>query len=129
MSEKFYVTTAIAYASRKPHFGNTCEVIMTDALARYQHARGKDVLRMFLCESSVIALICAVLASIATRFGCDLVNSYIMEQMNIAIPFALFGVRQVLFVFALAVLTAVIASVVPIVRIVKTKPVDLIRRS
>ena len=92
-------------------------------------ARGKDVLRMFLCESSVIALICAVLASIATRFGCDLVNSYIMEQMNIAIPFALFGVRQVLFVFALAVLTAVIASVVPIVKIVKTKPVDLIRRS
>ena len=43
MSEKFYVTTAIAYASRKPHFGNTYEVIMTDALARYQRACGKDV--------------------------------------------------------------------------------------
>ncbi|MBE6633657.1 MAG: methionine--tRNA ligase [Ruminococcaceae bacterium] len=43
MSEKFYVTTAIAYASRKPHFGNTYEIIMTDALARYQRACGKDV--------------------------------------------------------------------------------------
>ena len=31
--EKFYITTAIAYASRKPHFGNTYEVIMTDAIA------------------------------------------------------------------------------------------------
>ena len=43
MSEKFYLTTAIAYASRKPHFGNTYEVIMSDAVARYQRARGKDV--------------------------------------------------------------------------------------
>ena len=43
MSEKFYMTTAIAYASRKPHFGNTYEVIMSDAVARYQRARGKDV--------------------------------------------------------------------------------------
>ncbi len=43
MSEKFYLTTAIAYASRKPHFGNTYEVIMSDAVARYQRARGKEV--------------------------------------------------------------------------------------
>ncbi len=43
MSEKFYLTTAIAYASRKPHFGNIYEVIMSDAVARYQRARGKDV--------------------------------------------------------------------------------------
>ena len=43
MSEKFYLTTAIAYASRKPHFGNTYEVIMSDAVARYQRAKGKDV--------------------------------------------------------------------------------------
>ena len=41
MSEKFYLTTAIAYASRKPHFGNTYEVILTDAVARYQRACGK----------------------------------------------------------------------------------------
>ena len=41
--EKFYITTAIAYASRKPHFGNTYEVIMTDAVARYKRLRGYDV--------------------------------------------------------------------------------------
>ena len=34
--EKFYLTTAIAYASRKPHIGNTYEIIMTDAFARFQ---------------------------------------------------------------------------------------------
>ena len=41
--QKFYITTAIAYASRKPHFGNTYEVIMTDAVARYKRHRGYDV--------------------------------------------------------------------------------------
>ena len=40
---KFYVTTAIAYSSRKPHFGNTYEVIMTDALARFKRQVGYDV--------------------------------------------------------------------------------------
>ncbi len=41
--EKFFITTAIAYSSRTPHFGNTYEVIMTDAVARFQRQMGKDV--------------------------------------------------------------------------------------
>ena len=41
--KKFYITTAIAYASRKPHIGNTYEVIMTDALARFKRQIGCDV--------------------------------------------------------------------------------------
>ena len=41
--EKFFITSAIAYSSRKPHFGNTYEIIMTDAVARYQRQMGKDV--------------------------------------------------------------------------------------
>ncbi len=49
MNEKFYITTAIAYASRKPHFGNTYEVIMTDAIARYKRERGYDV---FFCTGT-----------------------------------------------------------------------------
>ena len=47
--EKFYVTTAIAYASKKPHFGNTYEIIMADAFARFQRRMGKDV---FLCTGT-----------------------------------------------------------------------------
>ncbi len=43
MAEKFYITTAIAYSSRKPHIGNTYEVIMTDAIARYKRMMGYDV--------------------------------------------------------------------------------------
>ncbi len=40
---RFYITTAIAYSSRKPHFGNTYEVIMTDAIARFKRQVGYDV--------------------------------------------------------------------------------------
>jgi len=47
--EKFYLTTAIAYASRKPHIGNTYEIIMADAFARFQRTMGKDV---FLCTGT-----------------------------------------------------------------------------
>ncbi len=41
--EKFYITTAIAYTSRKPHLGNTYEIILTDAIARFNRYIGKDV--------------------------------------------------------------------------------------
>ncbi len=49
MKEKYYITTAIPYASGKPHFGNTYEVIATDAMARYKRARGYDV---FFCTGT-----------------------------------------------------------------------------
>lgn len=41
--EKFYITTAIAYTSKKPHIGNTYEIILTDAIARFNRFAGKDV--------------------------------------------------------------------------------------
>ncbi len=40
---KYYITTAIAYTSGKPHIGNTYEIIMADAIARYKRAEGYDV--------------------------------------------------------------------------------------
>ena len=41
--KKFYMTTANAYASGKPHIGNTYEIILADAIARYKRAQGYDV--------------------------------------------------------------------------------------
>ncbi len=45
MSEKgkYYMTTAIAYTSGKPHIGNTYEIVLADAIARYKRAEGYDV--------------------------------------------------------------------------------------
>ena len=47
--EKFYITTAIAYTSRKPHIGNTYEIVLTDAIARFKRYTGHDV---FFCTGT-----------------------------------------------------------------------------
>lgn len=43
MRQKYYITTAIAYTSSKPHIGNTYEAILADAIARYKRYEGYDV--------------------------------------------------------------------------------------
>ncbi len=41
--EKYYITTAIAYTSGKPHIGNTYEIVLADAIARFKRLQGYDV--------------------------------------------------------------------------------------
>ncbi len=43
---KFHMTTAIAYTSGKPHIGNTYEIVLADAIARYRRQEGYDVFFM-----------------------------------------------------------------------------------
>ncbi len=43
MKEKYYISTAIAYTSAKPHIGNTYEIVLADAIARYKRLMGYDV--------------------------------------------------------------------------------------
>ena len=40
---KYYITTAIAYASGKPHIGNTYEIVLADSIARFKRQEGYDV--------------------------------------------------------------------------------------
>ena len=40
---KYYITTAIAYTSGKPHIGNTYEIILADSIARFKRQQGYDV--------------------------------------------------------------------------------------
>lgn len=41
--EKYYISTAIAYTSGKPHIGNTYEIVLADAIARFKRLQGYDV--------------------------------------------------------------------------------------
>ncbi|MBQ8427492.1 MAG: class I tRNA ligase family protein, partial [Clostridia bacterium] len=43
VKEKYYITTAIAYTSGKPHIGNTYEAILADSVARFKRYQGYDV--------------------------------------------------------------------------------------
>lgn len=51
--EKFYITTAIAYTSKKPHIGNTYEIVLTDAIARFNRFIGKDVFSLQVLTNTV----------------------------------------------------------------------------
>ena len=42
-NKKYYISTAIAYTSGKPHIGNTYEIVLADAIARFKRAQGYDV--------------------------------------------------------------------------------------
>lgn len=43
MKKPYYITTAIAYTSGKPHIGNTYEIVLADSIARFKRAEGVDV--------------------------------------------------------------------------------------
>ncbi|MBR1974264.1 MAG: ATP-binding cassette domain-containing protein [Clostridia bacterium] len=88
----------------------------------------KDILLTFLSESLIVSIINGILANVFAVVGCSLVNAYIVEIMNISVHFALFGVRQVLVIFAISLITAIVSSTLPIVKISRKKPVELIRR-
>lgn len=92
-------------------------------------AGGKDILCTFLSESLMVSVINGILANVLSVLGCNLVNSYIIEIMHISVHFALFGIRQILIITAISVLTAILASSLPIIKISKKKPIELIRRS
>lgn len=92
-------------------------------------ASGKNILYTFLSESLMISVINGILANVLSILGCNLVNAYIVEVMHISVHFALFGFRQILIITAISVLTAILASSLPIIKISKKKPIELIRRS
>ena len=42
-NKKYYITTAIAYTSGKPHIGNSYEIVLADSIARFKRQQGYDV--------------------------------------------------------------------------------------
>ena len=87
-----------------------------------------DVFKMFLTESLIISVISAIVASVLSYFTCDFVNVYIKDIMSLMVNFAIYGVRQVIIIFLIGIFTGVLASIIPIIKIAREKPVDLIRR-
>lgn len=92
-------------------------------------AGGKDILFTFLTESLLISAFNGILAVIFAVVGTNFVNAYIATIMNISVKFALFGLRQVCIILIISLLTAILSSALPIFKITKKKPVELIRNS
>ena len=91
-------------------------------------SNSKNVFSMFITESLVISIINGVFASLVAWGGATFVNLYIRNVMDIALDFAIFGGRQIVIIFIAGIVTGVVSSILPIIKICKEKPVDLIRK-
>ena len=89
-------------------------------------ARGNDVFKIFFSESFVIALICSALASIGTAILCAVINNYISGNILGASIFV-FGPFSLLIIVATAVITATLATFIPVWLASRKKPVDSIK--
>lgn len=112
-----YMSTSIA--SKKRSVG----------VLRALGAGRKDILLTFLSESLIISLFNGVLANVFAVLGVNLANKYVVEIMNISVHFALFGIRQILIISIISLLTGILSSLLPICKIAKKSPVELIRVS
>lgn len=92
-------------------------------------ASGIDVLKMFVVETVVVALINAVLACAISALGCLCVNWYFDKFLSIFISIAAFGWRQIGIIFAMSLAVGILSATIPIWMISRQKPVETIRRA
>ena len=90
-------------------------------------ARGLDVLKIFLNESMVIALINWIVSVIACYAGTVFINSYLRDEFGILVTVLNFGALQVVLLLVIAVVVAILASAFPVYRISHKKPIDAIK--
>lgn len=90
-------------------------------------ARGLDVLKIFLNESMVIALINWIVSVIACYAETVFINSYLRDEFGILVTVLNFGALQVVLLLVIAVVVAILASAFPVYRISHKKPIDAIK--
>ena len=88
-------------------------------------ARSLDVFKIFFSESFVIAAICVALASVGTTLLCGYINSELSEGLGVSL--FVFGPFSLAVLIAIALITAVVATFLPVNNAARKKPVESIR--
>lgn len=88
-------------------------------------ARSLDVFKIFFSESFTITVICIILATISSIFTCNILNTTVAIELGAAL--FVFGVMSFVVLVAIAFVTTVIATFLPVWNAAKKKPVDSIR--
>ena len=109
-----FISTSISYKKR--------EIGILRALG----ARGSDVFGIFFNESLVIALINFALATTTTIVTCGILNNIIVKKLGLNLVLLSVGIRQIALMLGISILTAFIASLLPVFKIAKKKPIDAI---
>ena len=89
-------------------------------------ARGVDVFKVFFSESGIIAGINFLLSSLLTGITCFVINKNAASAWGIYATMMNFGVRQIFVILLISFAVAVIASFLPVYKLAKKKPVDVI---
>ncbi len=112
-----YLSTSISY--KKKEIG----------ILRAIGSRGKDVFKIFFLESLLIALINFVLSSLSTFGVITFMNVTTRNNSGILVTFLSFGIKQVVLLLLLCVVTAFVSSYIPIKVFSNKKPVESIREN
>ena len=110
-----YIATTISYKKREI------------GILRAVGARSVDVFGIFFNESSIIAFINFVLASVSTYVTVYYINQMLRDKYNITLTILNFGIRQIGLIFLIALGVAALASAIPVFNIARKKPIDAIR--
>lgn len=109
-----FISTSISYKRR--------EIGILRALG----ARGSDVFGIFFNESLIIAFINFVLASITTVVTSLIINSVIINKLGLNITLLVIGPQTIGIILGVSILSAFLASLIPVIKIAKKKPIDAI---
>lgn len=109
-----FISTSISYKKR--------EIGILRAIG----ARKKDVFSIFYNESLIIAMINFVLSLVATFALVNIVNNALRNEYGLVITIINFGARQIGILLIVSILVAVIASLLPVMKISKKQPIDAI---
>lgn len=88
-------------------------------------ARSLDVFKIFFSESFVIAAICVIIATITSNVICNVLNTQVASGFGASL--FVFGIASFVVLIAIALLTTIVATFLPVWNAAKKKPVDSIR--
>lgn len=109
-----FISTSIVYKKR--------EIGVLRAIG----ARGKDVFSIFFCESMIICLINFLLSASASGIICSIINNVFATKLGITLTLLVFGLKQIMLIFGIAVIVAFVSSFIPVNKLARKNPIDSI---
>ena len=110
-----FITISISYKKR--------EIGILRAIG----ARGMDVFKIFFSEAFIIAIINFILAFVGCFIACYFINRMFRNNYGFLITVLRMGVRQLILMFIVSFVVAVISSFIPVYLTARKKPIDAIR--
>lgn len=89
----------------------------------------RDVFKIFIIESLLIAVVCFILSSILSAVICSVVSNYLISQGILNVSLFIFSIPQALIILAICLVVSTVATGIPLLRLGKKHPVDILRKS